>query len=352
MAISFLPIRDQNAVGANMKKTASAKGALLQRISSGKKISSPRDGVSEFRQLDNLKNTVEEIQNRISLFANYRSVLEISLEATDLLREQYKEMKSLIKSVPTDLDTTKDKDELESYQVSLTEIVNTIKNIYEHTDFLNEKIFEKPYDYKIDSNNPPTKTLEQAEKENKSYVSASNPIAYATPQVTINGKTVTIDDNAANLFKTKTFLLNGDATAEMSLKNLRIPRILKVTTDELKKLFSGTGNLYDKFKVKSNTTGEDVYFKDELLNNIESAIEGTYSNTSIISLTMNQIDVAEDIMNVQVTNYEASISAIEDVDIQEEIVNLMQSQVLEELSAQALSSIKESARYLVKLIQS
>lgn len=350
MAISFLPIRDQNAVSANMKKTASAKGALLQRISSGKKISSPRDGVSEFRQLDNLKNTVEEIQNRLSLFANYRSVLEISLEATDLLREQYKEMKSLIKSVPTDLDTGKDKDELESYQVSLTEIVNTIKNIYEHTDFLNEKIFERPYEY-VDQvstaatkANPTSKTAEQNERDNTYLKTNAGTDTWDTVSTTVLP--------SADVFKTKTFLLNGDATAEMSLKNLRIPRILKATTDDLKKLFSGTGNLYGKFKLKDDTDVNREFFKDNLLNNIESAIEGTYSNTSIISLTMNQIDVAEDIMNVQVTNYEASISAIEDVDIQEEIVNLMQSQVLEELSAQALSSIKESARYLVKLIQS
>ena len=54
---------------------------------------------------------------------------------------------------------------------------------------------------------------------------------------------------------------------------------------------------------------------------------------------------------VQKTNTEAAISALEDIDIQEEMINLMQSQILEELSSEALLKIKDSSKYIVNLIR-
>jgi len=42
---------------------------------------------------------------------------------------------------------------------------------------------------------------------------------------------------------------------------------------------------------------------------------------------------------------------LEDIDVQEEVMELMQAQILEELSSEALIKIKESSKHIINLIR-
>ena len=53
MAISFIPVRDQAKVTNATRSNAEDKGKVLKRLSTGKKVSEPRDNISDYRRNDN-----------------------------------------------------------------------------------------------------------------------------------------------------------------------------------------------------------------------------------------------------------------------------------------------------------
>ena len=75
------------------------------------------------------------------------------------------------------------------------------------------------------------------------------------------------------------------------------------------------------------------------------------NNYRLILSGVTNLSNIDTLAQVQKTNTEAAISALEDIDVQEEMINLMQAQILEELSSEALIKIKESSKYIVNLIR-
>ena len=147
----------------------------------------------------------------------------------------------------------------------------------------------------------------------------------------------------------------------------------KVTTTnyfELKKI--NTVNSGDKTKITLDTgttspTTVEFYFDEDKIetspsSNIYNRHRGLITeakanktradnNYRLILAGITNLANFDTLARVQKTNTEAAISALEDIDIQEEMINLMQSQILEELSSEALLKIKDSSKYIVNLIR-
>jgi len=310
MAIAFIPVRDQISVTNNAKKTAKTKGEILRRLSSGNKTSDSSNGISEYtqilrfnRDITNYRDTINDIN--LSIYK-----IESALMVTDFIAYKYQELANIIEAIPTDLSTnwtpTIDEQHDKNIRIQFQEEINVIAESIKN--FIDLQINSK-------------KVLGD------------------------DGKTVKLDINGT----TETVTLS-----DMSIDPTSGNNVLGITYDDLKKLvYEKTGSnaelgKYSDFK----GTATSAIKKDTILAAAKRAAEVAAANYNVLLSKIKNLEAREELTNVAKANTEAALSVLKDIDIQEEIVNLLETQVLEELSAEALKAIKDSARFVIRLVQS
>ena len=117
----------------------------------------------------------------------------------------------------------------------------------------------------------------------------------------------------------------------------------------------------DKYKLFALDTGESggdfdedlfmQYNKDVIIGLIDGVLDDISNNKSAISDMLAQVANIEYLNNLSTNNINYIVSNIEDIDVQDETIDLMQVEVLENISSEAVMKVKDSARVLMKLIQ-
>ena len=113
----------------------------------------------------------------------------------------------------------------------------------------------------------------------------------------------------------------------------------------------GTAPGYATGNVTLDDTGNPQKSITDLISDATNNVNTAENNYRLILSGVTNLSNIDTLAQVQKTNTEAAISALEDIDVQEEMINLMQAQILEELSSEALIKIKESSKYIVNLIR-
>jgi len=152
MAISFISVRSQNEVMNSNKSNAKAKGNTLSKLASGKRYNHPRDGISEYRDINTFNRSINSYNNLFKNLSQYNSRMEIAIETISLVMEKYDDLKVKLASVAKDLvvdgdlsnvDYVRDKQKREEWQDAINSLVNIINSTVNNTDFLGEKTFQK-----------------------------------------------------------------------------------------------------------------------------------------------------------------------------------------------------------------
>jgi len=313
MAIAFIPVRDRIKVTNSVKNVSKTKGEVLKRLSTGKKISDSNDGISEYTQILKFKKDITNYNDTVKDINLSSYKIESALMVTDFIAYKYQELANIIKSIPTDLTTSwtsggtadeqYDKDIRMQFQEEINVIVDAIK------EFIDLQI-------------------------NNEQILGSD------------GKTITLYINGT----TETITL-GNLSIKSGTAN---DNVLNVTYTDLKKLVYESGAsdaALGHYAVFAGATADEKK-KDTILAAAEHASNVAAGNYNILLGEMKSLNAREELTNVAKENTEAALSVIEDIDIQDEVVNLLETQVLEELSAEALKAIKDSARFVIRLIQS
>lgn len=176
------------------------------------------------------------------------------------------------------------------------------------------------------------KQLEEV-KENKGNATANEQTYYLN---SVNGTIAAINSTLATKFDSETVVSagTGDHTLTVKIKDYNDTTVKTAQFNDFSP-YDTWGDLADDTKINAAT--DNVKTAD---NNYRLILSGITNLSNIDTLAQ-----------VQKTNTEAAISALEDIDVQEEMINLMQAQILEELSSEALIKIKESSKYIVNLIR-
>lgn len=312
MAISFIPIRDQLNIMQTSRNVARNKGAVLKRLSTGKKIFNSSDGIEEFSRIQRMKKDLYEYEKTTKNIKLAKSRLETALSVVDLVYEQYTKLAIKINDIPTDIGGWTTGTDTEKFNKILRQQLQNDVNV------------------SIDA----IKNLLHTKLDGKNVVNADGT-------------------------KIELIISERDGVKlDVSLAALAVGTTTNVTEDNLKKLVyeadaagttPPTGEL-GNYNTFSGTTANHMK-KSTLYDALTTAARTAYNNYNILLSNIETLSNMEDLSYVKKANTEAAISAMEDVDIQEEMVNLMQAQILEELSAEALKAIKDSARFVIRLVQ-
>jgi len=407
MAISFISIQSQNEVINSNKENAKSKGSTLEKIASGKKYNHPRDGISEYRNISTLKTSINSYNNLFKTLSQYSSRMEIALETTSLLREQYEKLKDAIVKMDTTLtvngnlsdpDYVRGKNKRSEIQEEIIPMLNIISSIVNNTDFLGEKTFQKT----DRSTGEPILT-----KEFKFYMSphddfsvtmanidlASSITAYSGDFDSDTGRYNGSITDLSNIFKSDILYENFSSGESFLIGDDDIKKIqdeidyvrdyindtanATKTTEEVKteaknkltSLVIGDTNLNtaltnaiddvsntavkgDVLKKISDFLRLNSLTRTNVLGALNNTIENVNQNYQYVMSALTNIDNSEKLLTIQKNNIQFALSSIEDIDVQEEMMNLMNEEVLEQLSAESLIKIKESSKYIVRLIQS
>ena len=181
------------------------------------------------------------------------------------------------------------------------------------------------------------KQLEEA-KENKNTTNTNEQTYYLN---SVNGTIAAINSTLATKFNNET-VVSSAATPGNQVLTVKIKDYndTTVTTTQFNEFSTYTAWNDLKTAVEGNAIVHATGNVTKADNNYRLILSGITNLSNIDTLAQ-----------VQKTNTEAAISALEDIDVQEEMINLMQAQILEELSSEALIKIKESSKYIVNLIR-
>jgi len=281
MAIAFIPVRDQAKVFKSSSESSANKGAVLKRLSTGKKLSDPRDNPSDYQKVSDMKLKLAEHNEAIKQASLGTSLFEVALSTYQLLEEYYSELKSEVTAIKANppIDATTKKYHVNSVNAKIQAISNLI-----NTTFDGNKIVEVG-----------TGTL----SIKVSFTGGYNEVS------------VVVDK------------LQG------------FPNI------------NTTTKLYDSYDTTTTGLGENIDGIITAANNKETAA----ANYKLLMSGITNLANIDRLAQVQKTNTTAAISALEDIDVQEEVMELMQAQILEELSSEALIKIKESSKHIINLIR-
>lgn len=383
------------------KNNAKSKGETLTKLASGKNYNHPRDGISEFRNISTLKTSISQYNNLFKNISKYSSRMEIALETTQLLREKYESLKTKINDIATDFkinggntdqEYIRGKSTRQALQEEINVIINTIESTINNTDFLGEKTFQKTDRLNDDLNL--TKTIHFSMSPHDDFDITVKNIDFASNITAYSGvyddaknrydggtsdlKNLFSNDDLYKLFSSKDSFVISDAnmekiqaaiTAAAGAPNLDGAKIAAqdavngITDDtQLKNKLADntngiiavvtTGNQNDVVKAIRNFVRENSLSRTNILAAISATIDNVANNYQAELSAITNIDNSETLLTIQKNNIQAALSSIEDTDVQEEMMNLMNEEILEQLSSEALVKIKESSKYIVRLIQS
>lgn len=397
MAISFVSIRSQNSIMKSNKNNAKSKGETLTKLASGKNYNHPRDGISEFRNISTLKTSISQYNNLFKNISKYSSRMEIALETTQLLREKYESLKTKINDIATDFkinggntdqEYIRGKSTRQALQEEINVIINTIESTINNTDFLGEKTFQKTDRLNDDLNLTKTIHFSMSPHDDfditvKNIDFASNITAYSgTYDDTENRydggtsdlKNLFSNDDFYKLFSSKDSFVISDAdmekiqaaikaaaeaqdlndakTAVQNAVNGMNDTQLKNKLDGIITNVKADGDKNDVVKAIRDFVRENSLSRTNILAAISATIDNVANNYQAELSAITNIDNSETLLTIQKNNIQAALSSIEDTDVQEEMMNLMNEEILEQLSSEALVKIKESSKYIVRLIQS
>jgi len=296
MAIAFIPVRDQSKVFRANRESSLGKGTVLKRLSTGKKISDPRDNPSDYQKVSNMKVKLAEQTEAIKQASLGTSLFEVALSTYQLLEEYYADLEAeanAIKANPVSTTAGADADE-KKYRLSL-----------------------------------------------------------------INSKLSSINNLISTTFDGNQIAAKGTTGTTLKVAFSGGYNPLEVALSPLKEFKSVTNGLYDdtvttttdNYNGKLNADITTATDSDNLLKIAEANKSTAAANYKLLMAGITNIANIERLAEVQKTNTTAAISALEDIDVQEEIMELMQAQILEELSSEALIKIKESSKYIINLIR-
>lgn len=317
MAISFIPIRDQLNIMQTSRNVARNKGAVLKRLSTGKKIFTSSDGIEEFSRIQRMRKDLNEYEKTTKNIKLAKSRLETALSVVDLVYEQYTKLATKINDIPTNIggwsttptDTEKfNKTLRQQLQSDINVSIDAITNL------LNTKLDSKNV---VNADGTDIELMISERDGVKINVSLA--------KLKIDDSTAANNTTGITLNNFKELVYKADAVG--------------ATTGELGNYNTFSGGTANPMK------------KSTLYDALTTAARTSYNNYNILLSNIETLSNMEDLSYVKKANTEAAISAMEDVDIQEEMVNLLQAQILEELSSEALKAIKDSARFVIRLVQ-
>ena len=313
MAISFIPVRDQLNIMQTSRNVAKDKGAVLRRLSTGKKIFNSSDGIEEFSRIQRMRRDLYEYERYIKNIKLAKSRLETALSVVDLVYEQYAKLATKINDIPTDIGGWTSGTDAEKFNQTLRQQLQSDINVSIDaiTNLLNTKL------------------------DSKNVVNADG----TSIQLVISER------DGVNLSVSLAKLKIDDSTATNNATGITLANFKKLVYDG-----GGTNGKLGNYTTFAGSSANDMK-KSTLYDALTTAARTAYNNYNILLSNIETLSNMEDLSYVKKANTEAAISAMEDVDIQEEMVNLMQAQILEELSAEALKAIKDSARFVIRLVQ-
>ena len=382
------------------KNNAKSKGETLTKLASGKQYNHPRDGISEFRNISTLKTSISQYNNLFKNISKYSSRMEIALETTNLLREKYESLKTKINDIATDFkinggnadqEYIRGKSTRQALQEEINVIINTIESTINNTDFLGEKTFQKTDRLSDDINLTKTIHFSMSPHDDfditvKNIDFASNITAYSgTYDDTVNKynggtsdlKNLLSNDDLYKLFASRESFIISDANMEKineaitaaagaadlaAAKTAATDAVNAITDTQLKNKLANTtdgiiakvttGGKNDVVKAIRGFVRDNSLSRTNILAAISATIDNVANNYQAELSAITNIDNSETLLTIQKNNIQAALSSIEDTDVQEEMMNLMNEEILEQLSSEALVKIKESSKYIVRLIQS
>lgn len=324
--------------------------------------------------------------------------MEIALETTQLLREKYESLKTKINDIATDFkinggntdqEYIRGKSTRQALQEEINVIINTIESTINNTDFLGEKTFQKTDRLNDDLNL--TKTIHFSMSPHDDFDITVNNIDFASNITAYSGayddtvnrydggtsdlKNLFSNDDLYKLFANKdSFVISDDdmktiqaaitaAAGEANLADAKTAAkdaVNTITDTKLKDKLADTNGIIELAKVDQkgvvkairDFVRENSLSRTNILAAISATIDNVANNYQAELSAITNIDNSETLLTIQKNNIQAALSSIEDTDVQEEMMNLMNEEILEQLSSEALVKIKESSKYIVRLIQS
>lgn len=334
MAISFIPVRDQARVITGNRSSAENKGQVLKRLATGKKVADPRDDVADYRKISNMRTSLDSYARAIKDVSLGISQLETALSVQQSLGEQYDTLLKQLNEVKSLTTLPAGSADDAYYTAEINATINTINSTLQ-TKFDGSAVaFEMgtrtngKSDFLQEQNIILNSKVQEVDATNKKWKEKT-----FTPPASFNYQT-----NSS-----LSFALNDYGTVSVTESPL-LPLSTIGTANTIKTvelvLSSGTDPWKGKFKQI-----------DVFIHNVTENKSKTDNNYRLILSGITNLSNIDTLAQVQKTNTEAAISALEDIDVQEEMINLMQAQILEELSSEALIKIKESSKYIVNLIR-
>jgi len=121
---------------------------------------------------------------------------------------------------------------------------------------------------------------------------------------------------------------------------------IKVTIDSIT---SARLNLIDASTGKKLELTTDQDKLQDIISTVQAAIDIVQTVRSEVAVGDNRINVADSSIQTSITNSQAAVSAIFDLDIPEEMVELSQSEMMEQSSIEALAREMRAKQNLMKL---
>ena len=299
MAISFIPVRDQARVITGNRSSAENKGQVLKRLATGKKVADPRDDVADYRKISNMRTSLDSYKNAIKEVSFGVNKFETALSVTQSLMELYTTLGSKLNELK------------EAKLAADTAGLNTQDRAY----------YEAEINAMIDAINN-------------------------TVDTKFDSETITGTDTAATPGKLE-LVVKTKGYNDTIVETTKFAKIFKIN--------NANGSTTDKNKVELKDDDGTARTPDvditSLITKATDNVTKADNNYRLILSGITNLSNIDALAQVQKTNTEAAISALEDIDVQEEMINLMQAQILEELSSEALIKIKESSKYIVNLIR-
>jgi len=341
MAIAFIPVRDQAKVFRSNSENSANKGTVLKRLSTGKKLSDPKDNPSDYQKVSDMKEKLNIYDEAIKTVSLGISKFEVALSTYKLLSEYYGELSKKLNDLQMAKSTAEKVTNGSGTVDGYVPLSDTDASYYKNSINATIKSIANLIGTKFDSEN-----VVFTAADGTLSVSFSSPVASGgySPVSVVLGQIASINEL-------------GDVNAKVEVGGSDIYVVHKdiyanSSSPTPPEIANDTALTESELRDKYTTAPASGYAKiSDLINIVNNQQSQSLSNYKLLMSGVTSLTNIDRLAQVQKTNTTAAISALEDIDVQEEMMELMQAQIFEELSSEALIKIKESSQYITNLIR-
>lgn len=289
----------------NSLSSASFDISLRQlRLSSGKRINNASDDVAGYITSKALTARNGSLKSAIKTVGDGKNVANISMDAY----ENVNNLVTLIKeSVATAASGALGTDEKVALAKAAFRMTQQIQTVVESTVFGGRQLIDGTYSANY-------------------FIGSTNTSSLITMSIDLTTNNTDLDIRSNN------FNINAmTASSFGGVTNLNLTALNDITSSNL--------GIFAESQI-----GQTLFSLAEALNNVNKV--ATY-----LGGISNRLDSQDSLLNIQITNYNAAISRLEDADVAQEQLALVKSQFLQQASLTSLSQSNQNPNGFLQLIK-